>query len=217
MQRYPLSWPAGWQRTELGNRKYGHFHKMVSQTGNWKRKQDLSVFDAIKRVLGELARLGVREGDSIISTNLQTRLDGLPRSDQREPKDPGAAVYWQLNGQAPKVMAIDQYTTVADNLAAIAATLEALRAIERHGGALILDRAFTGFDALPAPGKTRHWRDVLDVPEGGGNTADQLARAKMHYRACASANHPDKAGGSNEKMAEINRAWQQAQEELGNG
>ena len=38
-------------------------------------------------------------------------------------------------------MAIDAYTRTADNLAAVAATLEAMRAIERHGGAQILERA----------------------------------------------------------------------------
>lgn len=42
------------------------------------------------------------------------------------------------------------------------------------------------------------------------------ARDKMHYRACASANHPDR-GGDAEKMAEYNKAWEQAQKELGNG
>lgn len=148
--------------------------------------------------------------------NLQTRLDGLPRSDQKAPVDPGVAVYWQRNGEAPKVMAIDQYTTVADNIAAIAATLDAMRAIERHGGAQILDRAFTGFEALPAPGQSKSWRDILDVPDDMRPADSQLARAKNHYRALASANHPDK-GGSTERMAEINRAWQQACEELGNG
>ena len=78
------------------------------------------------------------EGDSIISTNLKLRLDGLPRSDQKEPDDPGVAVYWQRLSKPKKVMAIDLYDRIADNLAAIGATLNAMRAIERHGGALIL-------------------------------------------------------------------------------
>jgi len=47
-------------------------------------------------------------------------------------------------------MAIDIYDTVAGNLAAVAATLDAMRAIERHGGAQILKRAFQGFKALPS-------------------------------------------------------------------
>ena len=80
-------------------------------------------------VLAELARLGIGEQDTVISTNVPTRLDGLPRSGAREPFDPGVAVYWQERSGARRVMAIDRYTTVADNLAAVAATLEAMRAI----------------------------------------------------------------------------------------
>jgi hypothetical protein len=31
----------------------------------------------------------------VISTNVRMRLDGLPRSGEKESQDPGAAVYWQ--------------------------------------------------------------------------------------------------------------------------
>jgi hypothetical protein len=91
------------------------------------------------------------------------RNDGLPLSKQREPEDPGVAVYWKTDGKS-LVIAADCYTKIADNLAAVAATLDAMRAIERHGGAAILERAFTGFTALPAPMTgQKPWRDVLGV------------------------------------------------------
>ena len=118
----------------------------------------------VERVLDELGRLSIWRDDSVISTNITTRLDGLPRSDQKAPEDPGVAVYWETKNGDRRVMAIDQYRRVADNLAAIAATLEALRAIERHGGAQILDRAFTGFTSLPSPAAARTWREVIGVP-----------------------------------------------------
>jgi hypothetical protein len=77
----------------------------------------------------------------------------------------------------------------------------------------MMEAAFKGFTALPAPGQTsRTWRDVLDVGKFGGND-QQLSAAKSNYRVLASANHPDKGGDAN-KMAEINLAWQQAQQEL---
>jgi hypothetical protein len=219
MERYPLSWPAGWKRTPAASRTRARFAKGERQHGNnggsWVRHRDLTVADGIKRVLGELGRFGVLEGDAIISTNIPTRLDGLPRSGAAEPSDPGVAVYWQRPGDAgTKCMAIDRYDRVADNLAAIAATLEAMRSIERHGGALILERAFAGFDALPAPGQTtaRTWRDVLDVPAAMTKSL-QIERARLHYHAMRSARHPDK-GGSVEAFIEIRRAWEQAQAEL---
>lgn len=121
-------------------------------------KKRLSVMDGLERVLGELGRMGIGRDDVVISTNVPTRLDGLPRRD-RVPSDPGAAVYWR-KGKQTRCMAIDRCDRVEDNLAAIAATLEAMRAIERHGGAEILDRAFTGFVALPS---LEQWFQVLGV------------------------------------------------------
>src|SRR5690606_35776982 len=104
---------------------------------------------------------------------------------------PGAAVYWQEQAGARRVLAIDQYDRVADNLAAIAATLDALRAVERHGGARILERAFTGFTALPQPGAAapRTWRQVFGVPDGRRLNLESL---RQLYRRLASENHPDR-------------------------
>lgn len=190
--RYPLQWPVGWKRTP---------YRVGAKFSKYDKR--LSVFDGVQRVLRELERLGVTEADVVISTNLQTRLDGMPRSDQAQPADPGVCVYWQRAKKPMQCMAIDRYDKVADNLAAVAATLEAMRAIERHGGAAILDRAFTGFTALPAPivaGMARPWWEVLGVPRDASK--DQVTTA---YRLLASDAHPDK-GGTAERMAEINRA-----------
>lgn len=190
--RYPLQWPMGWKRTQYrATAKFSKYDKR------------LSVADGVQRVLQELERFGVGEADVVISTNVALRLDGLPRSDQAQPVDPGVCVYWQRGKNSMQCMAIDRYDRVADNLAAVAATLDAMRAIERHGGAAILDRAFTGFTALPAPivaGMARPWWEVLGVERSA--TKDQINAA---YRRLASASHPDK-GGTAERMAEINRA-----------
>lgn len=199
IEAYPLSWPAGWPRLPSHQRRSAKFgRRQKDPQYSWSTKKQLSVEQATSRVRDELQRMGVREGDLIISTNLTVRLDGLPRSGQREPTDPGVAVYWQTPGKPTRVMAIDAYDRVADNLAAIAATLDAMRAIERHGGAQILDRAFTGFVALPAAGPP--WYAVLGVRPDA--TADEIREA---YRAKAMERHPDK-GGSHAAMSELNAA-----------
>jgi hypothetical protein len=203
--RYPLQWPAGWKRMDSWQRKNGLFKR---------HGKDISVFDGVQRVLEELKRLGIDENDVVISTNLRTRLDGLPRSDQAAPHDMGVAVYWQKSSKSPmRCMAVDAYDKVEHNLAAIAATLEAMRAIERHGGAAILDRAFTGFTALPAPiiaGNGRPWYVVLDCsPNSGREVIDHS------YRRLASRYHPDKEGGDPAKMAELNAARDAALREIG--
>lgn len=160
-------------------------------------------------MLSELRRFGVVESDTIISTNVQLRRDGLPLSNQAEPSDPGVAVYWKKYGK-DQVMATDRYTKVADNLAAIAASLEAMRAIERHGGATILDRAFEGFTALPEP---NNWRHVLQMPSDVPTHKTVAEFARDQYKQLALMHHPDR-GGDPAKMAEINAAWDVAQREL---
>ena len=214
MTRYPLSWPEGWPRIAPAQRQHAKFGRRVSTSGsNWKRLEDLSITQATGRVLAELDRMGIDAQDTIISTNIPVRMDGLPRSGARAPDDPGVAVYWETRKGYRRVIAIDQYLRVADNLAAIAATLEALRAVERHGGARILDRAFTGFTALPAPGQTvkRTWREVFGVQACAVINTDTV---KVIYRRLAAEHHPDR-GGSHALMAELNQAYEEARQEVG--
>ena len=189
IEAYPLAWPQGWPRKKSYQRSRAKF----STSG-----RVLSVMDGIQRVLLELERLGAKRDDLVISTDIPTRLDGLPRSD-RTVADPGVAVYWR-KGKDTRCMAVDRYDRVADNLAAIAATLEAMRAIERHGGAEILDRAFTGFVALPAP---EQWWQVLGVAESA--TCEEIDTA---WRRLAAQHHPDR-GGNSAQMARINTARDQ--------
>lgn len=202
IEAYPLTWPDGWRRTPAHQRASGRFGKgetrRISETYSYRSKVQLTVAQGLQRVLDELGRMGVRREDVIISTNVVTRLDGLPRSGQRMPDDPGAAVYWHDRvSRQRRCMAIDRYTKVQDNLAAIAATLEAMRAIERHGGAEILDRAFTGFTALPAP--EQPWQ-VLGVPMSASRADIEVA-----YRRLAMQHHPDR-GGDAAAMARVNSA-----------
>lgn len=207
---FPLQWPAGWPRTPAGAAKPGRF-AMKSSGKSYLSMTDITIAEATRRVLAELARMGVDRQDVVISTNLALRLDGLPRSGQAAPRDAGAAVYWQTRKGERRVMAIDQYTKVEENLAAIAATLDAMRAIERHGGAQILDRAFTGFTALPAPAARSTWRAVFGFFEDVPVSQDALRRA---YRRLASERHPDRAGGSDAAMSELNCALAEAESEI---
>lgn len=204
---HPLAWPEGWRRTPAASRGHAKFGKSTRNTGQtWSSKRDLTNAESIERVLAELHRFGFGRDDVVISMNLPVRLDGLPRSDARNPDDPGAAVYWQERTGARRVIAIDQYLRVADNLAAIAATLDAMRAIERHGSAQILERAFTGFTALPGP---RNWREILGV-----DGKCDLAGARAAYRRLAGEHHPDRPNGSHDKMSELNAAIAAAEKEL---
>lgn len=206
---YPLQWPTGWKRTPASARTTARFGKASSHSNatGWKPGRSLTIAEAVERLRAELQRMRVSANDLVISSDLKLRLDGLPMSGQCEPDDPGAAVYWRDPTQAgwpTRCMAIDRYDRVADNLAAIAATLDAMRAIERHGGADILNRAFTGFAALPGAGDSGHWRDVLGVSESAGR--DEIDAA---YRRLRSQHHPDR-GGDGEKFHAVQKAYEEA-------
>lgn len=213
---YPLAWPTGWKRTPAPDRLSARFHKPRREIGYGTEKKyvamrSLTINEGLSRVHAVLDKMKLGRHEVVVSTNLVLRNDGEPRLSQGEPEDPGVAVYWMDSRQRNMAMAIDLYDRVADNLAAIAATLEAIRSIERHGGAAILERAYTGFLALPAPsgGTRRSWRDVLDLHEKRA-TRDDVNRC---YRALAALRHPDR-GGTEALMSELNMARDAALQEL---
>jgi DnaJ domain len=176
----PLDWPHGWQRTLASDRRPGRFDAT------------LTPLEAAKRAATQIRLLGFAERDLIVSSNLRFAGESLPPS-----VDPGVAVFWR-DKRATSCMAIDTYSTVAANLAAVAATLSAMRAIERHGGGEVRNKAFSGFAALPSP--EQPWQ-VLGLSTSTP-TAEEIEDA---YRRLAMQNHPDR-GGSAEAMARINAA-----------
>lgn len=208
--RYPLSWPTGWKR-------YGYPRPRARFSGSGRQYsgeganrtsrrviQPLSPAQAINRLRLELDRLGAR--DVVLSTNLQVRLDGWPRSDQREPQDPGAAVYFTLQ-KKDRCLACDRWDRVADNIAAIAAHVEALRGIDRWGVGTI-EQAFTGYTALPAPATASEWWRVLNLAPTA--TLEQVDEA---FRRLAFDAHPDR-GGNHETMARLTAARDAARQAL---
>jgi len=163
----------------------------------------LSILTAIDRLRAELRRIDVEE--YILSTNLVLGRQGLPHPEQREPQDPGAAVYFKLAGH-PRVFACDCWTRTADNIAAVAAHIAAMRAVERYGVGT-LDQAFAGYAALPAP-TTEEWWAVLGLPPTA--TLDEIEAA---FRQLARNSHPD-VGGSHDGMSRLTAARSEAREAL---
>jgi hypothetical protein len=201
---FPLQWPSGRPRTE-----------------HWRREQakfDVTFARARDNIVAEIGRLAGRYPDPqiVISTNIALRRDGLPLANQRQPDDPGVAVYFLYKKRAV-AFACDRWVKIEHNMQAIAKTIEALRGIARWGTGDMLAAAFTGFTALPPPGAAaprpaahRHWREVF------GTGVRTRADVQDVYRRLAGAYHPDR-GGDPTKMAELNRARDEALRELGNG
>jgi DnaJ-like protein len=184
---YPLTWPPGWKRTDY----YG-----VQRS----RYGDHSLAEARNVVTHEVRLMGGR--DLVISSNLELRNDGLPRSGRPQPKDKGVAIYFEYK-KKPMCFACDKWGAVEDNLWAIGKTIGAIRQIERAGSSDMMERAFTGFAALPAPAGSNWW-EVLGISPRA--TQEEIRDA---YRELARQNHPD-AGGDHEKFIVIKAAYETA-------
>lgn len=193
---YPLRWPQGWPRHK-GERDSDRRFRSGSSKWSWDR--------IMRGLQEEIERIGGK--DPIISTNQPVRADGLPYAQQRAIHDPGVAVYFTRKGKS-LVMAQDRFYTIMGNARSLTMAIEGLRQMERHGGAVMLERAFTGFAAIAPPDWKKPWREVFGVKPDWDGDLNKLYREKARER------HPD-SGGNDRLMAELNVAFGEAKEELG--
>jgi hypothetical protein len=188
IEAYPLKWPEGYPRTKFTSKSKFHASFSSARDG----------------IISELRLMGATL--PIISSNIALRKDGLPYSGMAQPADKGIAVYFVYK-KKQHVLACDRWNKVEDNLRAVELAISAMRGLERWGVSQIMERAFSGFAALPAPEEDGWW-SVLGVPKNVSLDVAELAyKAKIRYA------HPD-AGGSAEVAAKINRAIAQARAEL---
>jgi hypothetical protein len=218
-QPFPLQWPDGWTRTPARDRTRSRFgHRSSGQ---------VSFSGARQALLDELSRLGA--ANVVITSDLPTRNDGLPYASGRA-EDPGIAVWFILadarGNNQERVLPCDKWPTHAENMQAIAKSVEAMRGLDRWGVGDVVTRAFAGFNALP-PGSgdgeptapqqpaKRSWREIFGMTAFETLAApDLLAIARSRHRAAIKIAHPD-AGGSHDDAAELNAALAEAEQELG--
>ncbi len=184
VQAYPLAWPDGWPRHK-GN--HDSDTRFKGPTYQWNR-----VYRGIQE---EIKRIGGT--NIVVSTNQPLRQDGAPYAQERIIRDPGVAVYFVRDKRA-MVMAQDRFWSIIGNMRSLTMAIEGLRQMERHGGAAMMERAFSGFVALTAPGKS--WWDVLQVKPDA--TRDVI---EANFRRLARDRHPDN-GGNHEDMSALNEA-----------
>lgn len=190
---YPLQWPPGWPRTK------------VPQWSSFK----VSQHEAQNGIVRELHLLGAR--NVVISTDVELRQDGMPRSGRRAPEDQGVAVYFDLHGNQ-QCIPCDKWRTLRENMRAIELTIAALRGLDRWGAKEMVDAAFRGFTAIPANASSgqaiiieRPWYEVLGVSPDAPREVVEAA-----YKAMRRKTHPD-AGGSESAFNEVQRAYEDSQ------
>lgn len=214
---FPLQWPEGEPRREPGRRSRSRFGV----------RGQVSFSEALIELRSELSRLGA--ANAVITTDLPVRRDGIPYAATGRVSDPGVAVWFMLPDDrgvaSERVLACDRWLTHAENMRALALTIEAMRGLDRWGVAGAVSRVFAGFTALP-PGtgdevlstpRAKPWREVLGPwPASYDALPDEaaLALARVHHRKLITEHHPDR-GGDPARAAEINAALDEAERELG--
>lgn len=201
-RQFPLHWVTGRPRTPAADRKDARFRdegRQMSLT---------TAFDRLHRQMDMITPHGRnwRTTGLVLSCNIRFTRHGTRDRNygMREPDDTGVAFYFALDGH-PHALACDRWSTVADNIAAIAAHIEALRGQERWGVA-DLKQAFAGHVALPPPDP---WWKVLGVAPDAS-----LAEIEAAFRALAKQAHAD-AGGSDAAMVRLNLARDAARKARG--
>lgn len=177
---YPLNWPLGFPRAK--NHRASQFKT--------------SLAGALKNVQDSLRLFGNDSGKPVTNVVISSNVSlGMQR-----PADPGVAVWFTWEGEQ-RCFAVDIYAKPEENLQAIHHVLEARRTEMRHAGVFMAKAAMAGFAAaLLAPGM-KPWWDVLGLPQSANLNAIQA-----RYRELAAERHPDKPGGSEAMMAELNAA-----------
>lgn len=184
---YPLCWPNGIARTPP-HKRHGSPFRTDFET-------------AVRNVTQSLVLFAKDSNVKIEHVILSTNVDLI----NRNPSDPGAAAWFKFDGVFV-AFGVDRFTQVKANVQAIHHIIEARRVELRYGGLAIVRQTFRSFVALPSP---MGWREILGLE--GRPSRDEINRA---YRSMAAKHHPD-LGGSQAKMAEINRARDEAFAEIG--
>lgn len=190
---HPLCWPLARPRTRVRSRP-----KFTA--GSFAIARD--------SLLAELKRLGAT--GVVLSTNVALRQDGLPYAGQRQPDDPGVAIYFTRRGR-DLCLTCDRWQKVEENMDALRRWIEAQRGQERWVGSEMIEAVFTGFAALPpaAPTTGGRWWEVLGV-----KAHESTAGVTEAYKALAMKHHPSR-GGDTAVMQTINAAYDQFKKERG--
>jgi hypothetical protein len=162
-----------------------------------------SVADAAKRLNAQLDRIGAT--NVTVSTNIRPQLGRAIETPDHN--DPGVAVYFSLKRKSNPTpmqccLPCDRWARVADNIAAVAKHVEAMRGMERWGVGT-LEQAFTGYKALTDGFNWRNFFGDLHTPDA----------VRARHRELAKELHPD-AGGDTRRMSELNRARDEALREM---
>ena len=188
---FPLLWPPEQVRTPSYERK----------KKRWSTAHRLALSD----LRDECTRVSIHDWE--ISTGREPGTGKI--------HDPGVVLWFMQRVGDAWVMsyyASDSYRDSAENIKAIAMTIQRLRQIGDYG-CYTVEKAMRGaaYDALPPPeAPPRDCWEVLEIsPTSPRVVVDAV------YKALSKQRHPDSATGSTEAFQELQRAYEAAKAALG--
>jgi len=187
---YPLQWPDH-----------------ISRTKNPEKSQfKVTLFQAMENVRDELRRLAKdsdrKVEDILFSSNVTLG--------NKRPDDPGVCVYFTWDGME-LCIPVDRYNKVRCNVQAIYHCIKADRTKVRHGGVDFVMAEKRGESYLRLPERS-DWPKVLELDKPKDQVTMQ--EVKKARNRLAKQHHSD-AGGSDETMKKINKAFEDAKAEVG--
>jgi hypothetical protein len=191
----PLStWPGAQRKP--GDRTYGHFRVSYNQLLNELRYE-------LQQIDIDVAVIEVDCPPSGFSRSGEPMVDAV--------RSPGVVVSFTHPERGPLRIGADLYHDFRDNLRGLSLSLEALRAVNRHGIAAHGEQ-YTGFARLGAGNDKPHGMTVEEaaialVPEGWN--PEQLIKdkdlAEIAAQRARNNSHPDR-GGSKERFQQVEEA-----------
>lgn len=190
VDRYPLLWPPEKPRTMPRDRLARRWDHCTLQSA----RSDLDAECKLARIHDYAVSLGVEPGTRAV-------------------RDCGVVMWFMQpdgrGGWAMSCHASDRFREPAQNLKAVAMTIQRLRQVADYG-VYTVEQAMRGaaYDALPPPkAPPRPWWEILSVTPTSPRFVVDAA-----FRALAQRMHPDK-GGSADAMAALNEAYERAKAE----
>lgn len=119
-------------------------------------------------------------------------------------REPARVVYYVSEDK--QELSCDRFPNYRTNLRAVYLVLEALRLAQERGILKELARAAAGLLAAPSTTKPAH--EVLGISRDA-----PLSVAEAAYKALARERHPDRTGGSEAAMKELNEAFEKFKRE----
>lgn len=208
IREWPGSMRAPMNREVARFKRPGHFENDGRGGKKWIGQTPMPLSATLGDLDRELRHLKAKDAELLVAIDpTQFRNDGRPYANAKA-AHPGVILSFTI----PKIGTVsypcDKYTRWEDNLRAIAAALESLRLVERHGVVRHGQqyRGFLAIEATAAPAGFAMAQDALMFLAGVTGLPYADNTVSFMLRRAQQKTHPDRPGGDAAKFQRVSLA-----------